>query len=148
MLECLKAKQNTFSGQRWHMLLILALRRRGRRITVNSKPAWSTRVSSRTGSRATEKPCLEKPEIIIIIKKILFKGFALPTPSADCHIYMCHYRGTECQRTVPVSRRAVHQPYHGVSWLRHLLQQCTERRCTQCSAVSKDNSRKEVGAGG
>ena len=33
---------------------------RGRRIFVSSRPAWSTRASSRTGSKATEKPCLEK----------------------------------------------------------------------------------------
>lgn len=60
---------------------------------------------------------------------------------------MCHYRGTECQRTVSMSRRTVHQSYHRVSWLRHLLQQCTKRRRAQCSAVFKDNSRKEVGTG-
>ena len=28
--------------------------------TPNSRPAWSTRASSRTGSKATEKPCLGK----------------------------------------------------------------------------------------
>ncbi|CAO2630729.1 hypothetical protein LEMLEM_LOCUS20997, partial [Lemmus lemmus] len=33
---------------------------RGRRISVSSRPAWSARASSRTGSKATEKPCLEK----------------------------------------------------------------------------------------
>ena len=33
---------------------------RGRWIFVSSRPAWSTRASSRTGSKATEKPCLEK----------------------------------------------------------------------------------------
>ncbi len=27
---------------------------------MSSRPAWSTRASSRTGSKATEKPCLEK----------------------------------------------------------------------------------------
>ena len=27
---------------------------------MNSRPAWSTRASARTGSKATEKPCLEK----------------------------------------------------------------------------------------
>ena len=32
---------------------------RGRRISVSSRPAWSTRASSRTGSKATEKPCLK-----------------------------------------------------------------------------------------
>ena len=33
---------------------------RGRRLSVNLRPAWATRGSSRTGSKATEKPCLEK----------------------------------------------------------------------------------------
>ena len=32
----------------------------GRQISVSSRPAWSTRASSRTGSKVTEKPCLEK----------------------------------------------------------------------------------------
>lgn len=73
------------------------------------------------------------------------KGFALQVPSTNCHVCMRHYRGAECQRTVSVSRRAVHQSYHRVSRLRHLLWQCTEWRCSQCSAVFKDNSRKKVG---
>ena len=29
---------------------------------VSSRPAWSTRANSRTDSKATEKPCLKKPE--------------------------------------------------------------------------------------
>ena len=29
-------------------------------ISVSLRPAWSTRASSRTGSKTTEKPCLEK----------------------------------------------------------------------------------------
>ena len=30
---------------------------------MSSSPAWSTRASSRTGSKATKKPCLGKPNI-------------------------------------------------------------------------------------
>ena len=33
---------------------------RGRFISVSSRPAWSIRASFRTGSKATEKPYLEK----------------------------------------------------------------------------------------
>ena len=33
---------------------------RDRRIFVSSRPAWSSRASSRTGSKATEKPSLNK----------------------------------------------------------------------------------------
>ena len=29
-------------------------------VSLSSRPTWSTRASSRTGSKATEKPCLEK----------------------------------------------------------------------------------------
>ncbi len=31
---------------------------------MSSRPAWSTRASSREGSKATEKPCLEKQKKI------------------------------------------------------------------------------------
>ena len=45
----------------WHMHLIPALRRqRQANLSVSSRPDWSTRVSFRTGSKATEKPCLKK----------------------------------------------------------------------------------------
>ena len=29
---------------------------------MSSRPAWFTRASSKTGSKATEKPCLEKQQ--------------------------------------------------------------------------------------
>ena len=35
---------------------------RGRWTAVSLRPAWSTRASSRTGSKATEKHFLEKPK--------------------------------------------------------------------------------------
>lgn len=72
------------------------------------------------------------------------KGCVLP--STNCGVCTCHYRGAECQWTVSVPRGAVHQSYHRVSRLRHLLWQCTEWRCSQCSAVFKDNSREKVGS--
>ena len=32
------------------------------RSLVSSRPIWTTRASSMTGSKPTEKPCLEKPK--------------------------------------------------------------------------------------
>ncbi|CAO2594292.1 hypothetical protein LEMLEM_LOCUS7677 [Lemmus lemmus] len=43
----------TFNPKTWE-------EERGRLISLSSRPAWSTRASSRTGSKATEKPCLRK----------------------------------------------------------------------------------------
>ena len=43
------------------ILLILIPHSGGRgRNSVSSRPAWSTRASARTGSKATVKPCLKK----------------------------------------------------------------------------------------
>ena len=58
-LRCLK--NWVLAGQWWHTPLIPALgRQRQADLCDLSRPAWSTRASSRTGSKATEKPCLEK----------------------------------------------------------------------------------------
>ena len=42
------------------MPLILHSGGRDRWISVSLRPAWSIKASSRTGSQATKKPCLEK----------------------------------------------------------------------------------------
>ena len=84
------------------------------------------------GERDSNKNCYKK-------KKSAFSACGL-----NHHVWICHCRRTECQRTVPVSRWAVHQSHYGLSWLGGLLQQCAERCSSQCLAVFKDNSRKKV----
>ena len=37
--------------------------------SLSLRPAWSVRTSTKTGSKATEKPCLEKPKENISQKK-------------------------------------------------------------------------------
>ena len=44
------------------MPLIPALGKQRQVDPVSSRPAWAIRASSRTGSKPTEKPCLEKPK--------------------------------------------------------------------------------------
>ena len=39
---------------------------RGKWISLNVRPAWSTRASTRTGSKATKKPCFDKTKKIMI----------------------------------------------------------------------------------
>ena len=49
------------AGRWWHAPLISQyLGGRGRWVPMSLRPAWSTRASSRTSFKATEKPCLEK----------------------------------------------------------------------------------------
>ena len=58
------------------MPLIPAL---GRQISVSSRPVWSTRASSRTGSRATEKPCLEEKKI----REVLYGALGFSVSSLE-----------------------------------------------------------------
>lgn len=49
-------KTSIYVGYWWCMSLIPAFRR----ISVSSRTAWSSRATCRTGSKATDKPCLKK----------------------------------------------------------------------------------------
>ena len=49
----------------------------GRQISVSSRPAWSTRASSRTGFKATEKPFLNKKKCTYCFVFLFFVLFVL-----------------------------------------------------------------------
>ena len=51
---------------------------------MSSRPAWSTRARSRTGSKATEKPCLENP----IKKKKRLTDAWLPDACISCFLWV------------------------------------------------------------